>query len=45
MAIKETPVIKGKYSEEILQEFFTMPSEAAIRRNKSALELIRKLKG
>ncbi|MBP2070849.1 hypothetical protein [Thermoanaerobacterium butyriciformans] len=43
--IKETPIIKGKYAEEILQEFFKIPFEAAIRRNKSALELVNKLKG
>ncbi len=43
--IKETPVIKGKYAKEILQEFLQEPSDTAIKRNKNALELVKKLRG
>jgi predicted RNase H-like HicB family nuclease len=45
MYIEKTPTIKGKYAKEILQDFFKRPSDAAIKRNKSALELVKKLKG
>jgi hypothetical protein len=44
-SIKEISVIKGKYAEEILQDFLKIPSDAAVKRNKSALELVKKLKG
>ena len=43
--IKETPIVKGKYAKEILQEFLKEPSDAVIKRNKNALELVKKLRG
>ena len=44
-SIKATPVVEGKFAEEIISEVMSKPSEKAIVRNKKASDLVKKLRG
>lgn len=44
LEINSTPVIKGKYLQEILSEVKKKPSQKAIKRNERAYDLLNKLR-
>ncbi len=44
-SIKATPVVEGKFAQEIITEVMSKPSKKAIIRNKKASDLVKKLRG
>ena len=43
--ISATPTVSGKFAQDIVKEITKKPSANAIEKNKSASELVKKLKG